>query len=76
MIFKRITKNSYRDHGGNIVSVIPFPLNRHFFFFALSRKYVQISRNTFENHFSLVKNVTEKSVSVSTVAPMTNDYTL
>ena len=37
---------------------------------------LQISRNTFENHFSLVKNVTEKSVSVSTVAPMTNDYTL
>ena len=31
---------------------------------------------TFENHFSLVRNVTEKCVSVSTVAPMTNDYTL
>ena len=37
---------------------------------------LQISRNTFENHFSLVRNVTEKCVSVSTVAPMTNDYTL
>ena len=32
----------YRDHGENIVSVIPFPLNGHFFF-PLSGKYVQIS---------------------------------
>lgn len=37
---------------------------------------VRISYNTFENHFSLVRNVTEKCVSVSTVPPMTNDYTL
>ena len=37
---------------------------------------VRISHNTFENHFSLVRNVTEKCVSISTVAPMTNDYTL
>ena len=37
---------------------------------------VRISHNTFENHVYLVRNVTEKCVSVSKVASMTNDYTL
>ena len=52
MIFKRITKNSYRDHVGNIVSVIPFPLNRHFFFF---RPFQEICTNFNISHLRINK---------------------
>ena len=53
---------------GNGMTLTIFPPWSRYEFYVISLKIIFL--------FSLVRNVTEKCISVSTVAPMTNDYTL
>ena len=64
---ERAKKKKCLFRGNGMTLTISPPWSRYEFY-VISLKIIFL--------FSLVRNVTEKCISVSTVAPMTNDYTL